>query len=71
MRPGERARKRSSSQSLKPRERDHVEVTDRQMQRLVRAFRAIRSLRLRASIVSFAEAIALSKRFYGRRRRED
>lgn len=71
MRPGERASKRSSSQSLKPRERDHVEVTDRQMQRLVRAFRAIRSLRLRASIVSFAEAIALPKRFYERGRRED
>ncbi|HYZ47463.1 MAG TPA: hypothetical protein VE567_01070, partial [Sphingomonas sp.] len=67
-----RASPRSSSQSIRPRtNRDLTEVTDRQMQRLVRAFRAIRSVRLRASIVSFAEAVALPKRFHGQRRKGD
>jgi hypothetical protein len=64
MRPGERASKRSSSQRVKPgQSRDHLEVTDRQIQRLVRAFRAIRSARLRGTIVSFAETIGLPRKF--------
>jgi hypothetical protein len=72
MRPGERASKRSSSQKIKPRNRDDgVEIGDRQLQRLVRAFRAIKSARLRTSIVSFAEAIALPKAVRRQRRRAD
>jgi hypothetical protein len=71
MRPGERAGKRSSSQTTKPRKRlDQIEVTDRQINRLVRAFSAIRSARLRMTIVSFAETIGLPKRYRRHRRRD-
>jgi hypothetical protein len=62
MRPGERASKRSSLPKIKPlSRRDRIEVSDRQVQRLVRAFTAITSARLRTKIVSFAEAIALPR----------
>lgn len=62
MRRGERASKRNSSQNIKPRgRRDRVAIPDRQIQRLVRAFSAIQSARLRTKIVSFAEAIALPR----------
>jgi hypothetical protein len=72
MRSGERTSKRTSSQDIKPRNRpDNVEIPDRQIQRLVRAFRSIRSVRVRAKIVSFAEAVALPGTFRRHRRRKD
>jgi hypothetical protein len=72
MRPGERASKRSSSRHIKPAGRgDRVEVPDRQVQRLVRAFSAIKSARLRTKILSFAEAVALPRTSRGRRRKSD
>jgi len=71
MRSGERAGKRSSSQKLKPRDDDRVEIADRQIQRLVRAFRAIKSVRLRMNIVSFAESVALARTSRRHKRRQD
>jgi hypothetical protein len=72
MRSGQRAGKRSSSQRLKPgKGRDQIETTDRQINRLIRAFSAIPSPRLRMTIVSFAETIGLPKRYRRHRRRDD
>jgi hypothetical protein len=72
MRPGERASKRSSSRDMKPAGRgDRIDVSDRQVQRLVRAFSAIKSGRLRTKILSFAEAVALPRTSRRRQRKSD
>jgi hypothetical protein len=71
MRSGERAGKRGSPQKIKPGNGDRVEIADRQIQRLVRAFRAIKSVRLRMNIVSFAESVALARTLRRHSRRGD
>jgi hypothetical protein len=72
MRRGERASKRSSSRSIDADNcGNRVEIGHRQIQRLVSAFRAIKSVRLRRTIVSFAETVALAKTFRRHKRGDD
>jgi hypothetical protein len=71
MPPGERAMKRSPAASDKLRKPAERDTSDREVQRLVRAFRAIRSARLRANILGFTESIALRRGQRRGRRKAD
>ncbi len=71
MPPGERAMKRSSSATNKAHKPAERETTDREVQRLVRAFRAIRSARVRDNILGFTESISLRRGQRRGRRKAD